>query len=62
VELAGAHVVLVVASQGLLVLSAVQQWYISRLVELVDRILEHSLVSFLGVGSYSRTAIVNVRG
>jgi hypothetical protein len=39
-------------SQSLLVLGVVQQHHIPCLVELVDRILECSLVAFLGVGPY----------
>jgi hypothetical protein len=33
-----------------------------RLVELVDRVLQRDLFAFLGVGSKSRTTIVQVRG
>jgi hypothetical protein len=62
VELAGVHVALMVASLGLLVLGAAQQCHIPRLVAFVDRVLEHSLVAFLGVGSYPWTTVVDVRG
>jgi hypothetical protein len=61
VELAGAHVVLMVASQGLLVLGGAQQCHAPCLVELVDRILQCCLVAFLGVGSYPRAAIFDIR-
>jgi hypothetical protein len=29
---------------------------------LVDHVLEHDLVAFLGVGEYSQTVVVDVRG
>jgi hypothetical protein len=62
VELAGAHIALMVAPQGLLVLGASQQRYIARLVDLVDHVLECDLVAFVNVGLYSWTAVVNVCG
>jgi hypothetical protein len=61
-ELAEAHIVFVVAPQGLLVLGASQQRYVMRLIELIDRVLGRDFISFLSVSPYSRAAIVDVRG
>jgi hypothetical protein len=62
VELAGAHVALMVAPQVLLVHGASQQRYVACLVELIDRILEHDFISFLGVSPYSWVVVVDVCG
>jgi hypothetical protein len=35
--------------------------HVSRLIELVDHILKHSLVAFLGVGLHSWAAVVDDR-
>jgi hypothetical protein len=62
VELAGVHVALVVAPQGLLVFGASLQCHVACLIELIDCVLERDLISFLDVGLYSQAIVVDVCG